>query len=92
MVAGGICKIQKSTLFKSLEKGIEHNPLSRTDILIIDGFFILHTMKNVPKTFGSISKQVLQMVTQLKSTRYDVIFDQYFCPSIKDYERSLTGF
>lgn len=30
------------------------------------------------------------MVTQLKAPRYDVIFDQYFFPSIKDYERSLT--
>lgn len=29
------------------------------------------------------------MVTQLKATRYDVIFDQYFSPSIKDYERDL---
>lgn len=48
-----------------------------------------HTMKNVPKTFGSISKKkILQMVTQLKAMRYDVIFDQYFSPSIKDHERS----
>ncbi|CAH2096953.1 unnamed protein product [Euphydryas editha] len=31
---------------------------------------------------------MLQMVTQIKATRYDVIFDQYFSPSIKDYERS----
>ena len=46
-------------------------------------------MKNVPNTFGSISEQVLQIVTRLKATRYDVIFDQYFCPSIEDYERSL---
>ncbi|KAG8179171.1 hypothetical protein JTE90_024375 [Oedothorax gibbosus] len=29
------------------------------------------------------------MVTQLNAKRYDVIFDQYFSPSIKDYERFL---
>lgn len=46
-------------------------------------------MKNVPKTFGAISKKMLLMVTQLKATRYAVIFDQYFSPSIKDYERDL---
>lgn len=86
---GEICKTQKSVLMKSLESGVEHNPPPRIDILIIDGFFLLHTMKNVPKTFGSISKKMLQMVTQLQATRYDVIFDQYFSPSIKDYERSL---
>lgn len=85
---GGICKTQKSVLMKSLEKGVQHDPPSRIDVFIIDGFFLLHTMKNVPKTFGSISKKMLQMVTQLKATRYDVIFDQYFSPSIKDYERS----
>lgn len=46
-------------------------------------------MTNVPKTFGSISKKMLQMVTLLKAARYDVIFDQYFSLSILDYERSL---
>lgn len=85
---GGICKTQKSVLMKSLEKGVQHNLPSHIDILIIDGFFLLYTMNNVPKTFGNIAKKLLQMVTQLKATRYDVIFDQYFSPSIKDYERS----
>lgn len=56
---GGICKTQKSVLMKCLEKGILHNPPAHIDILIIDVFFLLHTMKNVPKTFGSISKKIL---------------------------------
>ena len=43
-------------------------------------------MKNVPKRFGGISRKMLQMVTQLQALRIDVIFDQYFTPSIKDYE------
>lgn len=46
-------------------------------------------MKNVPRKFGGISKKMLQMVTQLKASRIDVVFDQYFTPSIKGYERSL---
>ncbi|GFW57468.1 uncharacterized protein TNCV_543781 [Trichonephila clavipes] len=29
------------------------------------------------------------MVIQLNAKRFDIIFDQYFSPSIKDYERSL---
>lgn len=86
---GTICKTDKSALLKCLEKEIkEHEPPRCIDVLIIDGFFLLHTMKDVPKTFGNISKKMLKMVTQLHALRIDVIFDQYFTPSIKDYERS----
>ncbi|GFY67179.1 hypothetical protein TNIN_145811 [Trichonephila inaurata madagascariensis] len=86
---GGICKTQKFILMKCLEKDVEHNPPSHIDIVEIDGFFLLHTMKNVPKTFGSISKKMLHMVMQSNAKRFDIIFNQYFSPSIKDYERSL---
>lgn len=86
---GAICKTQKSALMKSLEKNIEHHLPLYIDVLIIDGFFLLHTMKSVPKTFGNISKKMLQMVTQLNASTYEVIFDQYFTPSIKNYERLL---
>ncbi|XP_046415809.1 uncharacterized protein LOC124177470 [Neodiprion fabricii] len=86
---GTICKTDKSALMKCLEKEVEHEEPSQIDILIIDGFFLLHTMKNVPRKFGGISKKMLQMVTQLKASRIDVIFDQYFTPSIKGYERSM---
>lgn len=77
---GGISKTQKSILMKCLENGVEHDPPSHIYIIL-----------NVPKTFGSISKKMLQMVTQLPASRFDVIFYQYFSPSIKDYERSLRN-
>lgn len=63
---GAICKTQKSALMKSLEKNIEHHPPLYIDVLIIYGFFLLHTMKSVPKTFGNISKKMLQMVNTIK--------------------------
>ncbi|GFY05337.1 uncharacterized protein TNCV_2207831 [Trichonephila clavipes] len=85
---GTICKTNKSALMKCLEKEVQHEQPHHIDILIIDGFFLLHTMKNVPKTFGNISKKLLQMDTHLKASRIAVIFDQYFTPSIKDYEHS----
>lgn len=37
---------------------------------------------------ANIKNFFLQMVTQLKASRIDLIFDQYFTPSIKDYEHS----
>ena len=59
------------------------------DVIIIDGFFLLHTMKNVPKTFENISKKLLQMVTQFQASRIDMIFDQYFS-LWRRYEMALT--
>nr|XP_037875934.1 uncharacterized protein LOC105842686 isoform X2 [Bombyx mori] len=83
-----ICKTDKSALMKCLEKEVQHEQPHHIDVIIIDGFFLLHTMKNVPKTFGNISKKLLQMATQFQASRINVIFDQYFTPSIKDYEHS----
>ncbi|GFV95586.1 hypothetical protein TNCV_4575871 [Trichonephila clavipes] len=52
-----------------------------------DGFFMLHIMKEVPQNFDGISKKFLKMISQFKSSRIDIVFDQYFTPSIKDCER-----
>ncbi|GFX55459.1 uncharacterized protein TNCV_267471 [Trichonephila clavipes] len=43
-------------------------------------------MKEVPQTFDGISKKFLKMISQFKSPRIDIVFDQYFTPSIKDCE------
>ncbi|GFW35628.1 uncharacterized protein TNCV_4434791 [Trichonephila clavipes] len=52
-----------------------------------DGFFMLHIMKEVPQTYDGISKKFLKMISQFKSPRIDIVFDQYLTPSIKDCER-----
>ncbi|GFS72483.1 uncharacterized protein TNCV_2116281 [Trichonephila clavipes] len=44
-------------------------------------------MKEVPQTFDGISKKFLKMISQFKSPRIGIVFDQYFTPSIKDCER-----
>ncbi|GFX88625.1 uncharacterized protein TNCV_2660361 [Trichonephila clavipes] len=54
---------------------------------MLDGFFMLHIMKEVPQTFDGISKKLLKMISQFKSPRIDIVLDQYFTPSIKDCER-----
>ena len=86
---GSICKTVKSVLAKCLEPNIDQEPPHNTDVFLIDGFFILHSMKEVPKTLENISKKFLQMITKYPARRIDVIFDQYLHPSIKDNERSL---
>ncbi|CAH1100730.1 unnamed protein product [Psylliodes chrysocephalus] len=70
-----------------MEDNINEHP-SCFDIAILDGFFILHQMKEIPQTFNGLSKKVLSMITQFKASRVDIIFDQYFTPSIKDCERT----
>ena len=44
-------------------------------------------MHDIPVTFGGISKKIMNILTGFKSPRVDIIFDQYFFPPIKDYER-----
>lgn len=48
---------------------------------------MLHLMKEVPQTYDGISKKLLKMMAQFKLARIDIVFDQYFTPSIKDCER-----
>lgn len=44
-------------------------------------------MKNIPKTFGHINK-IMSILTAIRAYWVDNIFDQYFSPSLKDYERT----
>ncbi|GFT48906.1 uncharacterized protein TNCV_2771211 [Trichonephila clavipes] len=44
-------------------------------------------MKEVSQTFDGISKKFLKMISQFKSPGIDIVFDQYFTPSIKYCER-----
>lgn len=59
--------------------------------MIVDGFFLLHTLKDIPRTFGDLSKKILLVLSKYDANRIDVIFDRYFCPSIKDTEHGLRG-
>lgn len=51
-------------------------------ISIIDGFFMSYLMTEVPQTFDDILLKFHNKILQVKSTRIDVVFDQYSTPSI----------
>lgn len=86
---GTIHKTQKSAMVEILKANVSNDEVTRRlDVVIFDGFFLLHTFKNIPKTFGGISKKNMSLLTATHATRVDIIFDQYFSPSIKDYERA----
>lgn len=84
----GSMNTMKSAFMNFLENRIASDPPPNIDVVVLDGFFILHLIREVPKTFGGISKKILQMVTRYPAPRIDVVFDRYFTPSIKDNERA----
>ncbi|KYN03439.1 hypothetical protein ALC62_05715 [Cyphomyrmex costatus] len=92
---GSICKTQKSALMTLLEKYVNSKPLHTdpqyTNVMIFDGYFILNLLKDVPLTFGNISKKVLQMICASRATVIVIAFDRYIFPSIKDTEHKLRG-
>lgn len=91
-IDGTICKTDKSALLKVLEsKIIEQSSPAHVDVQIFDGFFILHLMREIPLTFGNISKKILQMFTRCAARTVIITFDEYWSPSIKDNEHSLRG-
>lgn len=67
----------------------ESNLPSRIDILTIDVFFLLHVIKEIP--FGQFVNKIVKMATNNSANVVHFIFDRYFCPSIKDYERSMRS-
>lgn len=89
---GTICKTDKSALLKCLEHEVKDPALpSHTDIILIDGFFYLLLLKDVPQTFGNISKQILKNIVKMNGKRVALIFDRYKSPSIKDNEHSIRN-
>lgn len=56
-------------------------------IVIVDGFFLLRKMKNIPVKYSLLSESFLRLILDFNSQIIIVVFDQYFSPSIKDNER-----
>lgn len=69
----------------------QSEPGQDTDVIIYDGYFMLHQMKDVPLIFGNISKKVLQMICANKAQVIIIAFGRYIFPSIKDTEHKLRG-
>lgn len=69
---------------KHLEKKVKNDEPSTIQMVIYDGFYILHQFKNLPTSFGDISKTILKRITNTSASRVDIIFDTYKSPCIKD--------
>uniref|UniRef100_A0A6P7FYQ7 Uncharacterized protein LOC114335591 n=1 Tax=Diabrotica virgifera virgifera TaxID=50390 RepID=A0A6P7FYQ7_DIAVI len=91
---GSINKTAKSILIRELEKQVEEivQPPQQLDCLIVDGFFFLNTFKQMPRSFGDLSKKILQSLVNTSANSIAIVFDRYFTPSIKDCEHTLRGY
>lgn len=88
---GNICKTQKSVVTAELRrKQPDAAPIPDADIHIYDGFYLLHTFKNLPSTYERISEYIFKCLTFNKKEVH-IVFDRYNKPSIKDYEHRLRG-
>lgn len=92
-IDGSLNKTVKSVLVTELEKQIEdmEQPPPIVDFAIVDGFFFLNTFKEMPRSFGDVSKKILHCLVRNEASRVAIVFDRYFTPSIKDYEHTLRG-
>lgn len=90
---GKIRKSDKAVLLRTLEKKIQTPNPPQFNTIIVDGFFMLRLLSNIPSTSGALSIQIMQKLISYNAERLDLVFDQYFVPSIKGNERiSRDGF
>lgn len=88
---GTICKTPKSVVTDELQlHQTEITDPPQADTHIFDGFQLLHTLKNLPGSYGKIAKYVFNFLV-CKSKEIHIIFDSYKSPSVRDFNKNLTG-
>ena len=68
----------------------ENIDVPEADIHIYDGFYLLHSLINVPNTYGGISELILNIIMSNKKEVH-IIFVKFNKPSIKNYKQRLRG-
>lgn len=85
-----MCKTDKSVLTRTLEKEFASLEPAVCDVIIYDGFFMLHSLKDIPVTFRNISQKILQMFAATNAKIVIICFDNYCSPS-NDNEHSMRA-
>ena len=82
---GSINTTDKSKLMHKLEGRIQSTvPVTPPEVCIVDAMFLIHTIRNVPGTFGELADKLLAKLCELLPRRIDLVCDTYVTPSIKD--------
>lgn len=90
---GTINKTVKSALTAALERQVEHGVPENVDVYLVDGFFLLHSMKQIPKTFRQLSMKILRQIINACPTAKAIylVFDTYKNPSLKETEHTFRN-
>lgn len=86
-IDGSMLKTDKSLLLRHLESLVTSEKPSSIDATIVDGFYFLHLMPNLPNTFGAVARHLLVKLYYLEGNEIHLIFDNIQKQSIKDCER-----
>ena len=54
---------------------------------VVDGYFFLHLMKDLPTMWSRAAREILLRLCRFPARRIDLVFDLVSSPSIKDCER-----
>ncbi|XP_055836631.1 uncharacterized protein LOC129905221 isoform X1 [Episyrphus balteatus] len=84
---GSMIKTQKSVLLRHLEKSTISIAPSNVDVILVDGFYLLHTLGEVYASYAGIASQILKKICRMSAKEIHVVFDRIISPSIKDIER-----
>ena len=88
---GSLRKTDKPPLLKALEGMVERCFPNKPDTVIVDGFFLLHSLPPLPRYLRDVTRMVMKTLVGQTTSRADLVFDTYVSPSIKDVERSARG-
>ncbi|KAK2138855.1 hypothetical protein LSH36_2312g00001 [Paralvinella palmiformis] len=93
-VDGSINKTDKANrlhkLLYKLEGMVENEKPGYIDVTLIYVVFLVHTLLNLPATFGGVAEVLLRRLCQM-SPRIDIVYNTYIAPSIKEAERIKRG-
>lgn len=80
-------KTQKSKLVEELESGILSEKPNHVDVAIIHAIFFLYLSKELPETFGTITRILQIKALAQKRKNIHLAFDKVTSRSVKDCER-----
>ena len=72
---GMISKTEKSGMMKILRN--DSALPTHIDVVIVDGFYLIHSMKDVPQLFGNILKKNLKILTSCNASCVHIVFDRF---------------
>ena len=85
---GSMNKTVKSVVYDIFDARVKSVPPRTIDVLILDGFFLLHLYgSKLPNTLGGIVRFLLIQMCKTTAKRIDMVFDRFVSPSVKDIER-----